>query len=826
MSQAQQVARLGSWAYRPPGVREHLSDEFLRMYGFDPAREHPTDQELFAMAHSEDRQRVEEEVAKLFKNGQVLDVKFRIIRPDGQLRAIRDRGVAVFENGVIVRFVGVCLDITEEEQRIDQLRLSEAFMAQAQQITKVGSFAYRSRGVTEHWSGEMFQIWGFDPSQGFPPSHQMMARVHPDDRSRVEEAAKQLFDHSRNFDLKFRYAHPDGKLRIIRDVCVPIIVDGVIQRFVGACMDMTEEEERINQLRLSEAFMAQAQQLARVGSWVYGPSGECEHWSEATFRIYGFEPAQKIPTFGNGNSLLHPDDRKRVAEEAAQLFENGQELDTKYRFIRADGQVRVIRDRGIAIRENGVITRFVGASLDITEEEQRIDRLQLSEAFMAQAQQLARVGSWACKDPTSCQHWSEEMFRIFGFDPAKGHPPNELLFSLIHPEDRQRLEECLTQFFKGGQVLDVKYRFTRPDGQLRTIHNFATQVFEGGDNIRFVGACVDVTEQEQLTQELRQKEFYLCEGQRLAHAGSWSFTLDGICDYWSQELYNILGFDPAKGIPTIADYLRLIHPQDRELVEGTINRMIAEGEACDLKKRIVRSDGGQRVIRCVGIPVREHGVVARFIGTLMDVTEQELLTHKLRRREVFLTEAQRLSHMGSFGWNVSTNEHFWSDETFRIFGYDTSTKITLQLILQRTHPQDVPLVQDILDGAISGGKDFDCEHRLLMSDGSVKHIRVVAHAVRGESGNVEFMGAVMDVTAQKFSQQALEKSLQETQALKNQFRLAIDTIPGMMWTSLPDGYIDFVNQRWLDYTGMTLEDACGSGWHAAVHPEDHCMSLL
>ena len=100
----------------------------------------------------------------------------------------------------------------------------------------------------------------------------------------------------------------------------------------------------------------------------------------------------------------------------------------------------------------------------------------------------------------------------------------------------------------------------------------------------------------------------------------------------------------------------------------------------------------------------------------------------LRRSETYLAEAQRLSHTGSFGWKVASGEIQWSDETFRIFQYDPKTNPTVELILQRVHPDDANLVSETIGRASEDGKDFDFEHRLLMPDASVKHVRIVAHA--------------------------------------------------------------------------------------------------
>src|SRR5882762_7236904 len=135
-------------------------------------------------------------------------------------------------------------------------------------------------------------------------------------------------------------------------------------------------------------------------------------------------------------------------------------------------------------------------------------------------------------------------------------------------------------------------------------------------------------------------------------------------------------------------------------------------------------------------------------------------TAELRRAATYLAEAQRLSHTGSLGWSVSSGEIFWSEETFRIFDCDPATKPTVELVLQRVHPEDKALVQKIWDRA-SDRKNLDLEHRLLMSDGSVKYVHVVAHALRDESGNLEFVGSVMDVTATK-------RAFQEIQVLKDQ----------------------------------------------------------
>jgi len=143
----------------------------------------------------------------------------------------------------------------------------------------------------------------------------------------------------------------------------------------------------------------------------------------------------------------------------------------------------------------------------------------------------------------------------------------------------------------------------------------------------------------------------------------------------------------------------------------------------------------------------------------------------LDQAQAYLSEAQRLSLTGSFGWIPSSGEIIWSSETFRIFDCDPAIKPTVEIVLQRVHPEDRSLVQQLIDRASRTGGDWDLDHRLLMPDGSVKHLHVVAHAVENDSrGEVSFVGAVMDVTAAKQSQQALEQAFHEIKTLKDQLQ--------------------------------------------------------
>ena len=187
----------------------------------------------------------------------------------------------------------------------------------------------------------------------------------------------------------------------------------------------------------------------------------------------------------------------------------------------------------------------------------------------------------------------------------------------------------------------------------------------------------------------------------------------------------------------------------------------------------------------------------------------------LRRREAYLARAQRLSQTGSFGWRPSTGEILWSEETFRIFQCDRTKKPTVELVLQRAHPEDAALVQETIARASQDGRDFDFEHRLLMPDSSVKYVRVVAHALRDESVSIESVGAVTDITAEKQAEEKIRQSEME-------LRQILDFAPQQVAVLGPDRDRTrlYTNQAALDYFDMTLEEWRSGDRRRFFHPDD------
>jgi len=196
-----------------------------------------------------------------------------------------------------------------------------------------------------------------------------------------------------------------------------------------------------------------------------------------------------------------------------------------------------------------------------------------------------------------------------------------------------------------------------------------------------------------------------------------------------------------------------VHPDDRLRVIEAWRRSVETGQAYDDEHRIRRADGTYHWFHVRGLPLRDtEGRIVRWYELFTDIDDRTKAEEKLRRSEAYLTEAQILSHTGSFGWHVSSGRIYWSDETFRIFEFETQP--TLQRLFERIHPEDRQFVRQAIDSAAREKKDFDFEHRLLMPDGSIKYVRVASHP-REESGDLEFVGSVTDITERKRAESLL-----------------------------------------------------------------------
>jgi len=283
---------------------------------------------------------------------------------------------------------------------------------------------------------------------------------------------------------------------------------------------------------------------------------------------------------------------------------------------------------------------------------ERTAELRRSEAFLAEGQRLMHTGTLAFDFATRKNiFWSEEMYRLFGFDPKMGIPSFEESTQRVHPEDRERVLKTREKGVREGAGYEVEFRTLLPDGTIRYIHAVVRPVSNvSGDLVEFVASAMDVTERKRTEEALRQTEYYLAEGERLTHTGSYAWNKDSGLVYASAELSRVFGFDPEEPAPPHAAYRQRVHPDDLAMFDELEEKSIREGADLDWVYRIVLPDGTLKYLHVVARPVfNASGEVVGNIGTTHDVTERKRAEEdreRLRQAEADLAYMSRVTTMG------------------------------------------------------------------------------------------------------------------------------------------------------------------------------------
>ena len=445
-----------------------------------------------------------------------------------------------------------------------------------------------------------------------------------------------------------------------------------------------------------------------------------------------------------------------------------------------------------------------------TARKQAEQALRQSEAYLAEAQRLSHTGSWGWNAATGeYDYWSEETLRIYGFDPRERLATGEELFQRIHPDDRDRWRKNFEKSLREKLDTSEEYRIVLPDGTVKHIHAIRHPVLnEAGDLVRFVGSSVDITERYRAEEALRRSEAYLAEGQRLSHTGSWAWSpATGETLYWSGEMFRIFGLNPEEGVPNGERFWQRIHPEDLERMHQLAKKAALVPMEYEHEHRIVLPDGTVKHIHWFGHPVlNQNGQVAEYVGTTIDVTERKRAEEALRQSEAYLAEAQRLSHSGSFAFDVASNKYVYiSEECLRIFELDAQQSLQPREAVSRfIQPEDWDRVQRDFEKLLREKVDTPSEFRIVPPSGAAKHIQVIRHPVLNGAGEVvTIVGTAIDITERKRAEEALR--------LANAYnRGLIEASLDPLVTIGPDGRITDVNAATEAATGRSRGELIGS----------------
>jgi len=308
---------------------------------------------------------------------------------------------------------------------------------------------------------------------------------------------------------------------------------------------------------------------------------------------------------------------------------------------------------------------------------------------------------------------------------------------------------CLTYFFAPPLL---SFRVEDPKDVVAVAAFLTASIVITG--LKWYGSSTDIEDRKRATEALRESEEQWREV--FEHNPVMYFMVDATGIVLSVNAFGAaqLGYTVSELVGQ--SVLNVFFEEDRVFVQKNVAVCLENlGQSNGWEVRKIRKDGTVLWVRENAKAVRRAGNQLIVLIACEDITERKRAEDALRQSQMYLAEAQRISRTGSFGWRVANGELFWSEEIFRIFEYDRATKPSLELVLQRTHPEDRAAVQRFLERVSEDGQDWEFERRLLMPDDSVKHVHAVAHVVNDAPGKLEYVGAVMDVTATRRAEEQL-----------------------------------------------------------------------
>jgi PAS domain S-box-containing protein len=581
-----------------------------------------------------------------------------------------------------------------------------------------------------------------------------------------------------------------------------------------------------NSLAYAEIFelkekLAQIVDTIPTLAWAARPDGSAEFFNQRWLDYTGLSAKQALNS--GWKVAIHPDDLPRMLETFREALKSGKPYEVEGRFRRFDGEFRSFLVRGSPLRDrSGKVAKWYGTNTDLEDRKRAEDALRKTEERWRSVFENSAIGV-ALNDLSGRFLAANHVYQTI-----VGYTEEELrgfcFLDVTHEDDREANLALITELLEGKRrQFQIEKKYLRKDGSSIWVSNNVSLV-PGTERVpRFMMALSeDITQRKRAEEALQRSEGYLAEAQKLTHTGSWAAQVTQKEDvywsnvYWSKEMYRIFGLDPNPTPPSPMEVARQLHPEDAPYHPRVVERAIRDGTDFEIDYRLLLPDGAAKYVHVVGHPVvNASGDVIELFGTAMDVTEQHEARAALQRSEAFLAQGQSLSHTGSFGWSVLSGEIYWSEETYNIFQCDRAVKPTLELVLQRIHPDDRDLVQQIIDDASEERAYLDFQHRLMMPDGSVKHLHVMARALKPSSGKLEFVGAVTDITAAKQAEEKLRRNewnLLEAQRLGRSGSWSLDVSSGTV-TNTPE--------IWRAFGVKPGEDCSRSDfWFNRIHPED------
>ncbi|WP_181174868.1 PAS domain S-box protein [Mesorhizobium sp. B2-8-9] len=726
----------------PSGEIERLNQPTLDYFG--KTLEELKSWKVSEVVHPGDLERTVAAQVEAHRNGRPYNVESRHRRADGIYRWYNVHGLPLRDpQGNILRWLHLLIDIEDRKRAEDALRESER---QARAIVDgiPGLVAILTPdGRTDVVNQQMAEYHGLTPEE--LRKWATNRTIHDDDLPGVTEIFNRAIASGMPYEIEYRLRRFDGVYRWFYSRGVPLHdPSGHIICWYALQTDIDDRKRAEASLRESEreSRLILDSIPARVG--IYDADGIRVSANRQAIELSGF------PADVDWRKIFHPDDLGFAENRWRECLAKEEPFECEYRARMADGTYRWHLGRRVPMRdEQGRVIRWYGVSHDIEDRKRAEQALATSERNLLNTINTIPALAWTATPDGLIDFYNEQYLEYVGrtLEQVQGWGWTEA----FHPDDLPKILADWDVMLAAGRAGETEGRVRRHDGQYRWFM-FRTNPMrdENGNIIKWYGVNTEIDDRKRSEDGFRAIVETTPECVKVvARDGTVLRT-------------NAAGAVMA-GVPSVdavigQRFVDFVAPEHQARYRE-FHEKVCSGQKGFLEFDLVNAQGIRRHMETHAAPLRESDGSIVQLGVTRDMTERKRAEDALRRSEAFLAEGQHLARVGNLSWNVTSGEIIWSEQLYRIFEFEPGKAVTLDQIASRVHPEDMPMMADMVERAQRGERDFEYQHRIVLPDQSVKYLHLIAHRAgcHSNDGVIEYIGAVLDITQRRLSEEAVEK---------------------------------------------------------------------
>lgn len=750
-------------------------------------------------------------IARLVRGETISDLELRLRTDAGALRNVLISASALIENDAFVHARCFMRDVTDLRRGEEALSQKVRDLSLALRAGTMGFWTRDLAGAGQfQWSPELERLFGLPPGAFAGDEQEFLEFVHPDDRAPLREAvAAAIHDHA-DYQVEFRYLPRDGGVRwMLARGRAEYDAAGAAVRLAGVGIDITERKHAEEELRRFKFMIDNAGDAYLFADL----NGRVRYANRTACQLLGYteEELLNLAVF-DVDPTYTPDRHRALADDLARV-ERVPPFETTLR--RKDGSTVEV-EMNVSRVVIGGAPHLLAVGRDISERRRAADAIRRTSYenqiildsvpamiwFKDANNIIRRVNRHAAEFAGLAPH---EMEGRSAYDLNPGHA------AAYHADD---LEVIRT----GRPKLGTMQHLVGADGHERWVTTDTVPYFDNAGRVAGVVVfSTDVSELRRAERERRRSEETLRLACRAAAAGAWDYDIAAQRLTLTSEFRDLFGLGPDADL-TFRSWLDLVHPEDRESTADRLREALAGRADPRLEYRILRPDGAVRWIESTWVRISEPGLdgprPVRLVGVAQDVTDRRLAAEALARSEgrlraIFNQATAGIALLSTTGGFLEVNDRFCD-----LVGYGAA-ELASMTVEQVTHPDDREQIHDLIATLLRGVRaSFTVQMRYLRKDGRAVWANLGAGLHTDDQGRpAGIVGVIEEADARIRAEDARRRS-------EERYRAMAENVPALVWTARPDGSCDYFNQRWTDFTGLTLDESLGWGWRAALHPDD------